>query len=55
MRGRDEDLDVNLAALVDHSLIVTDERDGEPVFAMLRTIRAFALSRVHAVSRQERT
>lgn len=43
----------DLVALVDHSLLVTAEREGEPVFWMLRTIRAFARTRL-AESGEER-
>ncbi len=36
----------DLAALVDHSLLVAADRAGEPALAMLRTVRAFGLARL---------
>ena len=40
------DTENHLVSLVDHSLLLTTDHDGEPRFSMLRTIRAFAADRL---------
>ena len=53
----DDDRDVldDLAVLVEHSLLLAEERDGEQGFRMLRTIRAFASARLSESPDEART
>jgi tetratricopeptide (TPR) repeat protein len=43
-----------LASLVNHNLVVHEERRGEPRFALLETIRAYALERLAERGEEER-
>jgi predicted ATPase/transcriptional regulator with XRE-family HTH domain len=48
------DLLLGLASLVDKSLVRRDDRGGEPRFAMLETIREFAVERLQAMDAEGR-
>ena len=43
-----------LSALVDHSLVYRIEREDEPRFTMLETIRAYGLERLRASGEEAR-